>query len=210
MNLGGLQRLLNRELSHRIKNIFAIVASLIRMSVRRAPDAALFAHDLLARVQSLGRAHEFARPHSEASRPKSRHRTLHGLLHELLTPYEDQSAFEIKIRGTDVPIDEKAATPMALLVHELATNAVKYGALSQHGGKVDLSLSERDKSLELVWQETGGPTIEAPPERQGFGTRLAQLSVEQQMGGTIERLWERAGLIVILRVARGNLVRGGL
>lgn len=198
---------LNRELSHRIKNIFAIIAGLVRLSARRDPGAKTFARDLLERIIALGRAHEFARPYSDEPRPPSAEPNLQGLLRELFRPYAEMSEPRIAVNGADVEIDDKGATPMALLFHELATNAAKYGALSLPEGRVHLDISRRDEEITLVWREAGGPKIAGAPAHEGFGTRLAAMSVEQQLGGQLRRRWLEPGLEVTVVVERTRLVR---
>ncbi|MCR5878915.1 PAS domain-containing protein [Phenylobacterium sp. J367] len=199
--------LLNRELSHRIKNIFAVISGLIGISSRSDPSVRPYAKSLQDRIAALGRAHEFARPHSETSRPILGASTLQGLLTEIFRPYPAFDAGSIRVSGDDVPIDDRGATPMALLFHELATNAAKYGALSSEAGRVDVTLTLSGGSIGMVWQEAGGPEIEREPERLGFGTRLAQLSVEQQLGGRFDRIWERDGLRVEVSVLAERLHR---
>ena len=93
--------------------------------------------------------------------------------------------------------DDQAATSVALLFHELATNAAKYGALSAPEGTVSLDTRRQDDRFILVWQEQGGPAVAGEPERSGFGSALAALSVEGQLGGRLQRVWDRAGLKVI-------------
>lgn len=198
---------LTRELSHRIKNIFAIIASLVRVSLRRDPSAASFARDLLDRIQALGRAHEFARPHSEDSQPHHAGQSLQGLLRELFTPYREDGVERLAVHGHDTPLDDKGATPIALLFHELATNAVKYGALSTPAGQVDIQTTYRGDDIEIVWRERGGPTLSGAPTRVGFGDRLAVMSVEQQLGGRLERRWNAEGLEVLVTLKRSALAR---
>jgi two-component sensor histidine kinase len=199
--------ILSRELSHRIKNIFAVISGLIGLSARYDPQQKAFARTLQERVAALGRAHEFVRPHSSHSMPRALPELLHGVLREILSPYPALSEGRIVISGDDVSVDDRGATPLALLVHELATNATKYGALSTPDGKVRVSTRVDGDMLELCWEESGGPPVEAPPETTGFGTTLSELSVVQQLGGKIEREWRRSGLCVTARVGLERLVR---
>lgn len=196
--------ILSRELSHRIKNIFAIITGLIRMSARRMPAMRGFADELAARVAALGAAHDLARPHSEVSRPSVGEATLHHVLRELLAPYATE---QWQVTGDDVAIDDRGATPVALLFHELATNAAKYGALSTADGRVTIETTCRGNALTIDWREQGGPAIDGVPDTAGFGTRLATLSIEQQLAGTIARDWRREGLAVRIEVACDALVR---
>lgn len=199
--------LLSRELSHRIKNIFAVVSGLIGLSSRHDPSVRTFAKGLQDRIAALGRAHEFARPHSEASQPALGGSTLKGLLQEIFRPYPAYDEERIAIIGDDVPIDDRGATPIALVFHELATNAAKYGALLSAQGRVNVEIVRTDSAVRIVWREAGGPTIRGEPERTGFGTRLAELSVAQQLGGVIRREWEASGLRVTIEVLVSRLNR---
>ncbi len=201
---------LSRELSHRIKNIFAVINGLIRLSARREPAARDFARDLGTRVAALGRAHDFARPHSEESKPVVGETTLQGMLRELFAPYPAFAEGRIAITGDDVPTDDHGATTIALIFHELATNAAKYGALAVEDGRVTIACARAGSdadSLLVTWRESGGPPIEAEPSQLGFGTQLAAMSIEQQHGGSIRRHWHREGLEVQILLRPSRLVR---
>lgn len=202
-----LNEILSRELSHRIKNIFAVLSGLIGLSARQAPEAKDFAHELRQRVSALGRAHEFARPHSDESRMSVGDSTLHGILSEMLRPYPALDEGRVTIRGDDVPIDDRGATPLALVFHELATNAAKYGAMSVAGGTVDVESRIEGKDIVVEWREQSGPVLSGAPERSSFGTRLVDMSVIQQLNGTIERQWNAEGLTVRLVLQPERLVR---
>lgn len=199
--------ILSRELSHRIKNIFAVVTGLISLSARQRPEYREFAAALQQRVAALGRAHEFVRPHSEESSPGELPDSLRGVIREILAPYLALSADHILIEGPDVMIDDRGATPVALLFHELATNAAKYGALSIADGLVRINTKQVGDEIEIAWSESGGPQITAAPDHVGFGTRLAELSIVGQLGGSIEREWRREGLVATIRIRRDRLAR---
>lgn len=201
--------ILSRELSHRIKNIFAVVTGLISLSARQRPEYREFAAALQQRVAALGRAHEFVRPHSEDSTPGELPDSLRGVISEILAPYLALSADRIQISGPDVLVDDRGATPVALLFHELATNAAKYGALSTDDGTVRIETTAVGDEIEIGWKESGGPQVGGEPERTGFGTRLAELSIIGQLGGSIEREWRPDGLIATIRVRRDRLARNG-
>jgi len=186
--------LLSRELSHRIKNIFAVISGLIGLTSRHEPQIKPLAKDLQNRIAALGRAHEFARPHSDQSRPLLGTSTLHGLLVEIFRPYPAFDEGRIAVEGDDVVVDDRGATPVALAFHELATNAAKYGALSRPGGSVTVTVDRTGPALKIGWRERGGPPLDGPPTRQGFGSRLAELSIVQQLGGAVRREWRPEGL----------------
>jgi PAS domain S-box-containing protein len=189
------KELLSQELSHRIKNIFAVVSALVALSARQFPEAKAFASVLRTRVNALARAHEFVRPHTEASRPTVGTRTLHAFLADLFRAYATpDGAPRVRISGDDALFDDQAATSVALLFHELATNAAKYGALSTDRGHVDLTTRREDERFVLVWTEAGGPAVTGAPAHQGFGSSLATLSVEGQLGGRLQREWRSEGL----------------
>lgn len=190
--------LLSQELSHRIKNIFAVVSALIALSAREFPEAKPFAQAVRDRVAALARAHEFVRPHTEASRPSVGSMTLHAFLEALFRPYADVTgAPRVILTGDDAVFDDQAATSVALLFHELATNAAKYGALSVEDGRVHLSTVDQDDRFILSWDERGGPPVDGEPTRTGFGSSLATVSVEGQLGGRLERSWRPGGLLVV-------------
>jgi PAS domain S-box-containing protein len=192
------KELLSQELSHRIKNIFAVVSALIALSARQFPEAKAFAAAVRTRINALARAHEFVRPHTEASRPMVGTMTLHAFLADLFKAYAGPGGTpRVRLSGDDASFDDQAATSVALLFHELATNAAKYGALSTEGGVVDLETRNEGARFILTWQETGGPPVAGPPERSGFGSSLATLSVEGQLGGRLERIWADTGLRVV-------------
>jgi len=199
--------LLSRELSHRIKNIFAVISGLIGLSSRQDPSVRTFAKGLQDRIAALGRAHEFARPHSDESRPALGGSTLQGLLREICSPYPAFTEGRIAISGDDVDVDDRGATPIALVFHELATNAAKYGALSTPEGRIEIEITRRDAEVGIAWRESGGPTVPGQPGRIGFGTRLAEMSVEQQLGGVIQRDWSPEGLRLEIRVLIKRLNR---
>lgn len=198
--------LLSRELSHRIKNIFAVISGLVNLTGRRAGELRPLTNELLGRIAALGRAHEFARPHSPRSKPDLGQSSLLGLMNELLKPYDADG--RIRIHGTDAVIDDKGATPIALVIHELATNAAKYGALSVPSGSLDVEVGQDHDFVTIVWTEAGGPRVAGEPTRQGFGTQLSELSVQRQLGGIILKQWRSEGLRVEIRVEPTQLHRG--
>ena len=194
------REVISQELSHRIKNIFAVISGLISFAARSRPDFAPIAADLRQRITALGRAHDFVRPHSPASRPSAQQDSLHGLLGELFEPYRRIDRQPITITGDEIAIDDRSATPLALLFHELATNATKYGALSVHDGSVAVAIAREDDVVTLRWTERGGPQAVEPTGPQGFGSQLIELSAVRQLGGTVERDWQPEGLVMTVRI----------
>lgn len=185
--------LLARELSHRIKNIFAVVSGLVSMRARGREELKGFAGELNDVFHALGRAHDYVRP-LEGRKGDS----LHELLHDLLAPYRDAQGHGIAITGADAAIGPRAATPLALVFHELATNSAKYGALSERGGDIAINIARDGEDVAIEWHENVPGGAEAG-EREGFGTRLLKGSVEGQLGGSFERRFSAQGLEVLLR-----------
>lgn len=194
-----------QELSHRIKNIFAVIGGIISLNARTHPEAKDFADGLRGRILALGRAHDFVRPHSRESAARSNPSSLQALIRDLLQPYRDGEFERVHFHGVDATIDDGTATPLALLFHELATNAAKYGALSHGDGRVEISSEIVGDDYLLHWREIGGP---APrPGAVGFGSRLISLSVEGQLRGRLERRYGEAGLEVDIGIPLQSLSR---
>lgn len=193
------REVISQELSHRIKNIFSVVSGLVAFSARAHPEFRGVAADLRDRITALGRAHDFVRPHSPASRPTQHPSSLIGLLGELFEPYQVAGQDRVRLVGDDLAIDDRSATPLALLFHELATNATKYGALSVPDGWVTITMGSDGEAVTLDWREQGGPAV-SPPHGRGFGTQLMELSAVRQLGGSVSRDWKTEGLDVKVTV----------
>lgn len=132
---------------------------------------------------------------------------LGDLLSVLLAPYDAASAFSGRIR-VSVPrmgVGERTATTFAMVVHELATNSVKYGALSCAEGVLDVTSRTEGKYLELIWAETGGPPIADRPELTGFGSQLVARSIKTQLRGELNYDWQKSGLVVTVKVQQDLL-----
>ncbi len=199
--------ILSRELSHRIKNIFAVIGGLVSLSSRQQPGHEGFASSLQQRIAALGRAHEFVRPHSEDSRSPDLPESLHGIIRQILAPYPALADGRIRTEGDDLRVDDRGATPIALVFHELATNAAKYGPLSTHDGVIVIRTRMDGERLAIEWDEQKGPPIAAKPDHAGFGSKLMHLSVVGQLGGTFERIWRPEGLLAKIEVARAAMAR---
>lgn len=200
--------LLANELSHRIKNIFAVVGGLVSLTARGDEAAGPFAQAFRERLNALSLAHEYVRPHSLGDgAPVDDGQSVFGLLQTLVRPYVDAGDNRFAFEGDDAAIGPKTATALALVMHEQATNAVKYGALANEEGRVVISGHVSGAAYVLVWREEGGPPLEGPPARQGFGTDMAARSAAGQLGGRIEHAWDRSGLVVRLVIPGDNLQR---
>lgn len=202
------KNLLIREMDHRVKNLFALADSVIKLSVRSATTPADLASAVSARLNALARAHALTIPHGCSSEQPT---TLHTLIQTIVAPYaggDDNHQSRALVTGPDVSIAGSAVTSFALLLHEFATNAAKYGALSVPGGLLDISCSDAGDLITLVWNERNGPAIEAEPESTGFGTFLAKATLRGRLGGEISRDWKREGLSIKLTFAASS-VSGG-
>ena len=196
--------LLAGEMSHRVKNLLAIAASLTAMTSRTTSSTGDMASELIQRLTALGRAHDLVRPLPGGQGSAA---LLGDLLTVLLAPYDDLGAFSGRIRVAveRMGVGEAAATGLALVVHELATNSLKHGALSAESGTLDVSTRSDGDEISLVWIERGGPAVEAPRGAEGFGSKLVQRSVSRQLGGTIDHDWSEDGLIVTVKLSRARL-----
>ena len=189
------QQLLMAELDHRVKNMLANVSAIARLSSRRAASVEAFVAALDGRIQAISKAHGLIRQRSWNGAE------LRELVMLLLNAFRSEVTGNIIVDGHDVQITPKAAQSIALVVHELATNAVKHGALSAPSGKVTLSWKEVDADpfphLRLVWCETGGPEV-SQPVRSGFGLTVLK-SVASELGATIDSEFHQKGLVCTIQ-----------
>lgn len=199
------REMLTGEMSHRIKNLFAIASSLTTLAARSAASTTEMARDLTQRLAALGRAHDLIRP--GLGREAGDTVLLGDVLAALLAPYADGPAMgnRVSVSVPQVHVGETAATTLALVVHELATNSLKYGALSAAGGAVDVSCADHGGDVVVVWSERGGPPIAAPTAKPGFGSRLIAHSMAGQLGGSIAYDWLADGVAVTLRISKARL-----
>jgi two-component sensor histidine kinase len=196
--------LLAGEMSHRVKNLLSIAAGLTAITSRSVETTAEMAQQLTSRLGALGRAHDLVRPVPGRQQNGA---LLGDLLTILLAPYDDVGAFSGRIRVA-VPrmsVGERGATALAMVLHELATNSVKYGCLSVPAGTLDVSAVAEDRDVILVWTERGGPLVVAPTEPAGFGSGLMTRKMTSQLNGSVEHNWSEEGAIVTLRMAKDRL-----
>ena len=197
--------LLAGEMSHRVKNLFTIASSLASIAARSAATTTEMARDLTQRLATLGRAHDLIRPVPGAGSRDAA--SLGDLFAVLLAPYDDRGVVGDRVRVSvpEARVGEAAATTLALVVHELATNSVKYGSLSVAGGTLDVSCAQHDGEVVVVWTERGGPPVSPPEGPGGFGNKLVSRSLSQQLGGSIAYQWPLEGAVVTLRMSRARL-----
>jgi two-component sensor histidine kinase len=200
------QKLLTRELNHRVKNLFAIANGMVSMTARTAKDTKDMANALRGRLSALARAHELVQPVSTSEMGAGPDVELARLIEAVLEPYRQAGQNKITIGGPVVLVGSNTTTSLALVLHELATNAAKYGCLSCAEGELAIQWTLQDETVDFLWIESGGPPIESPPTFEGFGTQLSQRSITGQLGGTLDRDWRQEGLRVhmLLPVNRLN------
>jgi two-component sensor histidine kinase len=196
--------LLAGEMSHRVKNLLAIATGLTHITSRSATTIEDMAKGLTERLTALGRAHDLVRP---LPGREGKAALLGDLLSVLLAPYDDQGAFagRIRIAVPRMGVGEGTATALAMVIHELATNSVKHGALSADCGTLDVSSATDERDVLIIWAEAGGPPIEGTPEMHGFGSRMISRSMAQQFGGALIYDWQPTGLVCTLRMRKDRL-----
>ena len=202
--LSEARDLLASELAHRIKNIFAVVSGLIALHSRGKPEVKPFADELSTAIRALGTAHDYVRADNARGADD-----LKGLLEDLLTPYDGAKAGRVHISGDQVKIGTRAATPLALIFHELATNAAKYGALAHHDGTVTIEIREAcegDDRVCVAWRESSAHVDgDHGQDGEGFGSRLLRMAIEGQLGGKFTRSFSDDGLDVEISVPVSSL-----
>jgi two-component sensor histidine kinase/CheY-like chemotaxis protein len=198
------QEILIAELNHRVRNILGLVRGLVTQSAATASDLRVFVDGLEDRIRSLARANDLLT--STNWRPSS----LHALLRTELEPYA-QAQGSVALRGPDVMLQPKAFSAMALVLHELVTNARKYGALTMPTGRILVETSVTEISnVMVVWRETGGPTV-VPPTRRGFGTTIIEQAIPFEVNGESTPSYLPNGFVLemLLPAAVANIIPTG-
>jgi two-component sensor histidine kinase len=185
-------RMLVAELSHRVKNTLMTVISIATQTLRRSADLAEF------ETAFMGRMHALAGAHSLLLRANWGDMDLTELLQEVVRPFRRGDLNPVEFDGEPIHLPPQHALTVNLIMHELATNAAKYGALSAETGRVDLAWrvhesADGDRRLVLRWRERGGPAV-TPPTRRGFGTTLIERSVGFELGGSIDLSFTPSGV----------------
>lgn len=198
--------LLAGEMSHRVQNLLAIASGLTALTSRSSDTVAEMTRDLTRRLTALGRAHNLVRPLPATQGTAA---LLGDVITVLLAPYDDLGAFSGRVRVA-VPrmgVGEHGATILAMVVHELATNSVKHGALSSAHGMLDITGLIRHEKLELTWAETGGPNVKEPPVLNGFGSKMLVNIIETELKGSISYSWRESGLVATIIADLDHLSR---
>ena len=193
-------RLLATELNHRVKNLFTVVGGMISMTARSAETTSDMAAALQGRLSALSWAHELIRPAVIDSETVQMTIDLDALLTRLLEPHTSGQNGAVEIDVPEMSLSGRAVADLALVAHELATNAAKYGALSVPSGLVRITGSLDTDALVLKWEETGGPEVSEAPSESGFGSKLIQTTVTGQLGGSLVTDWRPSGVFHELRI----------
>ncbi|MGI6850852.1 PAS domain S-box protein [Mesorhizobium sp. 1B3] len=192
------RELLLREMNHRVKNLFTLASGIVSLSARSQASQDDMVRALQGRLMALARAHELTLPDlAHGAVGTNTGTSLEELLSAIIAPFQSSQSEKarIAIGGPSVHIGKQAMTGMALLLHELATNSAKYGALSTPTGSISVRWSVDGEKVELHWLEDGGPKIDGEPEREGFGSRIAR-GTTIQLDADLSREWLPDGLIV--------------
>ncbi|CAN5402749.1 HWE histidine kinase domain-containing protein [soil metagenome] len=204
----GQLRLLINELNHRVKNTLATVQSMAAQTLKTEPDPAVAFEKFESRLLGLSQAHDVL------TRESWHGAGLRDVAERALAPFTEGSVEtpgRLSIDGPSVWLAPNAALTMALIFHELATNALKYGALSRPGGQVALAWTHDavTRDLALTWTESGGPPV-TPPTRRGFGSRLIERSLRGEMKGAATMDYRPEGLICAMRATLSDPVEGAM
>jgi PAS domain S-box-containing protein len=195
--------LVARELDHRVKNFFAVVTALVKLSAQAEPEMAGFAERVVKKIGSLHTAHNLIWRTGAGGA-----NSIHELVRVLLTPFDDEANPRIVVDGEDMKVGDRAVTPLALIFHELATNATKYGALQNHSDALHVGFERGARDLVVTWSEISSVKRELPPDGQGFGSKLLAVLIERQLQGAIARNWTDNGVCIVLRLPLSALSSG--
>jgi two-component system, chemotaxis family, CheB/CheR fusion protein len=185
--------LLLGELDHRVKNILAIVSSIVAQTLKANPSPEAFAAKIAGRITAITRAHSLLTSRGGASVG-----TLRDLIDTELEPYQGR---DLRTDGPAIALTPKAGLSVAMAIHELASNAAKYGSLSEPMGQLAVSWAVTDgpdRRLRLSWTESGGPTVPGPPSQRGFGTTLIERSLGFEFDAEVERTFAASGVVCII------------
>jgi two-component sensor histidine kinase/PAS domain-containing protein len=206
------QALMAREVDHRAKNALAVVQAALRLTPRQDADA--YATAVEGRVAALARAHTVLANGRWEGAP------LRAVIEGELAAFRPEAADPTQhfvLDGPELAMAPEAVQALSMALHELATNAAKHGALSVPAGRIDVDWRADVAAgvLRLTWRERGGPPVAGEPARRGFGSRLVEATIGSQLGGTVERRWEEAGLVCAMTaplarvLAEAGAPRGG-
>jgi two-component system CheB/CheR fusion protein len=203
---GELLSTLVGELNHRVRNVLQVVSAVAIQTLRRATSLEGFGTTFSGRLRALATAHELV------SRGGWRDVLLLDLIEKELQPYATGPG-RLLTEGAPVWLTPKAALSLGMILHEMATNAAKYGALSTDGGRVSVKWAKEDLGaavhLVLRWSESGGPKVTVLPERRGFGSELLERQVQHDLKGKLEVNFDEAGLRSMIALPLGVIADRG-
>jgi PAS domain S-box-containing protein len=185
------QLLLAREVDHRARNALAVVQSIVRLTKSASKEAYVKAVE--GRIQALAQAHTLL------SENRWQGADVRRLVLEEIAPYRGVDPARVQVEGPPVSLLPERSQNLALVLHELATNSAKYGALSLPEGRLAVRWALDDGALKLSWVEAGGPTV-VPPKSLGFGTKIINASIQHQIGGSVAWDWHPSGLACTLQI----------
>ena len=176
------------------------------MTLRSAENVKEARKTLVDRIQALASAHSLIQPALSGRPTDDKGATFDVLLTNIIKPYL-HDGLNVRVQGPSFALTGPATTAMALIIHELATNAAKYGALSVDGGTLDLTWTLNDDALNFVWHEQNGPSITQAPTSNGFGSTLINSTIRQDLGGSCDKIWDADGLKCTVTVPRDRLTK---
>ncbi len=185
---------LTRELNHRVKNTLANVLSIMALTRRRSTSLDTFADSLDGRIRALSATHDLLTQSDWGTTP------IRDLVAAELAPYAHQADTLLHLEGPDVEVAPNDALSLGLAIHELATNAAKYGSLSEAGGRVSVTWEKlEDDFAGLTWEESGGPVVDKPT-RSGFGTNLIEKIVAHELRNPVDLQFHASGVVCKLKI----------
>lgn len=198
-------RLLMRELTHRSKNLLAVIQAMARQTARHAGTTDDFVEQFSARLQALARSHDLLVQESWHGA------SLNDMVRSQLGHHLDRDSSQVTVKGPDILLRPEAAQNLGLALHELSTNAAKFGALSVPSGHVDIMWShrpvEKGGGIRLEWKETGGPPV-SKPEGRGFGSLVIERNLSRALDGEVSLEFAPGGLICRVTVPEQHLSPG--
>jgi two-component sensor histidine kinase len=198
--LEQLQRALVEELHHRVKNTLAMVMSITSQSLRTADSIEHGREAIEQRIMALGRVHDLLLSTRWTSAK------LAAILKTAIEPFDTSGGGRFFIQSSDIEVSSAAVLPLAMVLNELCTNAVKYGALSNATGRVEITAAVDDsqQQFRLTWAEKDGPVVHAPT-RRNFGTRLIEHSFVNQLKGQSQLTFDPSGAVCVLDIPLESL-----
>lgn len=192
------RKMLLDELNHRVKNSLATVQSIAQQTLGAAETAQAFNREFNARLMALSEAHDLL------TRGDWLGASLREVITQELAPYQGGDAARVTLRGGEVRLSPRETLSLGMALHELATNAAKYGALSAEAGRVEVIWENRQDQLRMTWRESGGPPV-TPPRRRGFGSRLIERGLRHELGADATLDFQPGGMVCVIDFTRREI-----